>query len=89
MVLVAVVDAGEHLLHEDGRVLLRELAPRDDLVEEFAALANPTLSARNLTQSRCSSASRPRRTRTSSRCWGGPKTGQNSGQALIKIRPVI
>ena len=38
--LVAVVDAGEHLLHEDGTVSLAELATLQDLVEELSALAD-------------------------------------------------
>ena len=38
--LMAVVDAGEDLLHEDGAVALAEFAALQDLVEELAALAN-------------------------------------------------
>jgi hypothetical protein len=41
VVAVAVVDALQDLLHEHGRVLLGELAARDDLVKQLAALANP------------------------------------------------
>jgi hypothetical protein len=40
VVLVAVVDAGEDLLDEDGGVSLCELASCDDLVEQLSALAN-------------------------------------------------
>ena len=38
--LVAVVDAGEHLLHEDGTVSLAELAALQDLVEELSTFAD-------------------------------------------------
>ena len=38
--LMAVVDAGEDLLHEDGAVSLAELATLEDLVEELTTLAN-------------------------------------------------
>ena len=38
--LVAVVDAGEHLLHKDGSIALAELTTLQDLIEEFTALAN-------------------------------------------------
>ena len=38
--LVAVVDAGEDLFHEDGAVTLAELAALEDLVEELATLAD-------------------------------------------------
>ena len=38
--LMAVVDAGEDLLHEDGAVSLAELATLEDLVEELATLAD-------------------------------------------------
>ena len=40
--LVAVVDAGKHLLHEHCGVLLSELASCDNLVEEFSSLADST-----------------------------------------------
>ena len=38
--LMAVVDAGEDLLHEDGAVSLAELATLENLVEELATLAD-------------------------------------------------
>ena len=38
--LVAVVDAGEDLFHEDGTVALAELAALEDFVEELATLAD-------------------------------------------------
>lgn len=38
---VTVVDTLENLLHEDGGVLLRELASLDDLIEELSSLADP------------------------------------------------
>ena len=41
VVLMAVVDALENLLHEDGTVALRELASLKDLVEKLTSLANP------------------------------------------------
>lgn len=37
---MAVVDAGEDLLHEDGAIALAEFAALKNLVEELAALAN-------------------------------------------------
>ena len=37
---MAVVDAGEDLLHEDGAVSLAELATLENLVEELTTLAN-------------------------------------------------
>lgn len=47
VVLVAVVDARQNLLHEDCSVLLCELASSDDLVEEFSTLADPIGYERN------------------------------------------
>lgn len=41
VVAVTVVDTLENLLHEDGGVLLRELASLDDLIEELSSLADP------------------------------------------------
>ena len=38
--LMTVVDAREHLLHEDGTVALSELAALKDLIEELTTLAN-------------------------------------------------
>ena len=38
--LMAVVDAGKDLPHEDGAVSLAELATLEDLVEELTTLAN-------------------------------------------------
>lgn len=38
---VAVVDTLDNLLHEHGSVLLGELPPGDDLVEELSTLADP------------------------------------------------
>ncbi len=40
VVLVAVVDALEHLLHEDSTVTLREFTSLEDLVEELTSLAD-------------------------------------------------
>ena len=40
VLLMAVVDAREDLLHEDGAVALVEFAALQDLVEELATLAN-------------------------------------------------
>ena len=37
---MAIVDAGEDLLHEDSAVSLAELATLEDLVEELTALAD-------------------------------------------------
>ena len=39
--LVAVVDAGEDLFHEDGTVALAELATLQNLIEELTTLADP------------------------------------------------
>ena len=39
--LVAVVDAGEDLLHEDGAVAFVKLAALEDFVEELTALTDP------------------------------------------------
>lgn len=41
VVLVAVVNAREHLLHKNCCVLLTEFAALEDLVEKFATLADP------------------------------------------------
>jgi hypothetical protein len=41
VVLMAVVDALEYLLHEDSAVALRELASLEDLVEKLTSLADP------------------------------------------------
>jgi hypothetical protein len=41
VVLVAVVDALEDLLHKDGAITLGELASLEDLVEELTSLADP------------------------------------------------
>ena len=38
---VAVVDTLENLLHEHSGILLGELPPSDDLVEELSTLAYP------------------------------------------------
>ena len=38
---VAVVDAGENLLHEDSGVTLSELSSGKDLVEKLSTLADP------------------------------------------------
>ena len=40
VVLMAVVDALEHLLHEDSSVALGELASLEDFVEELTTLAD-------------------------------------------------
>ena len=40
--LMAVVDARENLLHQNGCVALAELSTLKDLVEQFATLADPT-----------------------------------------------
>ena len=45
--LMAVVDAREDLLHEDGAVALTELAALQNLVEELTTLANPGLFVSN------------------------------------------
>ena len=42
VVLMAVVDAGENLLHEDGGITLAEFSAVKDLVEELTTLANST-----------------------------------------------
>ena len=39
---MAVVDAGEDLLHEDGAVALVEFATLQDLVEELSSFADST-----------------------------------------------
>ena len=41
VILVAVVDAREHLLHEHSGVLLAEFAALENLVEKLTALADP------------------------------------------------
>lgn len=41
VVLVAIVDARQNLLHENSSILLRELSSCDDLVEKLSALADP------------------------------------------------
>ena len=38
---VAVVDAGEDLLHEDGCVTLSEFATLQNLIEKLTSLADP------------------------------------------------
>lgn len=38
--LMAVVDAGKYLFHEDGTVTLAELAALKDFIEELATLAD-------------------------------------------------
>ena len=40
VILVAVINARQNLFHENGRVLLRKLASRDDLIEELTTLAD-------------------------------------------------
>jgi len=40
VVLMAVVDAGKHLLHQDGGITLTELASLQDFVEELTTLAD-------------------------------------------------
>ena len=40
VVLMAVVDALENLLHEDSTVTLRELASLENLVEQLSSLAD-------------------------------------------------
>ena len=40
--LMAVVDAREHLLHQDGAVTLAELTALQDFVEQLTSLADPT-----------------------------------------------
>jgi len=42
VVLMAVVDAGEDLLHENGGVALAEFSTVKDLVEELTTLADST-----------------------------------------------
>jgi hypothetical protein len=37
---MTIVDAGEHLLHEDGGVTLRELSTGKNFIEEFATFAD-------------------------------------------------
>ena len=41
VVLVAVVDALEHLLHEDSGISLSEFSSLKDLIEKLSSLANP------------------------------------------------
>lgn len=41
IVLMAVVDALEHLFHEDSSVTLRESSSLEDLVEKLTSLADP------------------------------------------------
>ena len=43
VVLMAVVDALEYLLHEDGSITLREFASLENLIEKFTSLADPKL----------------------------------------------
>jgi hypothetical protein len=43
MVLVAVVDAGQHLFHQDGGVFLCEFSSGNNLVKELTSLADPKL----------------------------------------------
>ena len=40
VIFVAVINARQNLFHENGRVLLRKLASRDDLIEELTTLAD-------------------------------------------------
>ena len=47
VVFVAVVDAGKHLLHEHCCVPLAEMLTRQNLVEQFAALADSTIISTN------------------------------------------
>ncbi len=47
--LVAVVDAGEDLLDEDGGVALSKLATLEDLVEKLTSLADPAKDNQKLT----------------------------------------
>jgi len=42
VVLMAVVDAGEDLLHKNGSVSLRKLSSLQDLVEELSSFADST-----------------------------------------------
>jgi hypothetical protein len=42
MVLVTVVDAREHLFHENSCIFLSELASSDDLIEELTTFAYST-----------------------------------------------
>jgi hypothetical protein len=46
--LMAVVDAGEHLLHQNSCVALRELATLQDLIEKLATLADPIVQQRDI-----------------------------------------
>jgi hypothetical protein len=41
VVLVAIVDARQNLLHKDGGILLCELSSGDDLVEKLSSFADP------------------------------------------------
>ena len=43
VVLVAVVNALEHLLDQDGTITLGELSSLEDLVEELTSLADSTV----------------------------------------------
>ena len=42
--LVAIVDAGKDLLHENGTVALAEFSTLQNLIEELTAFADPKLS---------------------------------------------
>ena len=41
IVLVAVVNAGKYLLHQNGAISLGEFAALEDFVEELTTLADP------------------------------------------------
>ena len=47
VVLVAVVDAREHLLHKNCCIFFTEFAALQDLVEKFTALADPDFEISN------------------------------------------
>ena len=44
VVLVAVVNAGEDLLHKNGTVTFTEFATLQNLIEELTTLADPKIS---------------------------------------------
>ena len=75
VVLMAVVDARENLLHKDSTIPFGEFAALQNFIEELTSLADPTIQIRHwlphpgsrarLTRSRGNNASHPQRTRTS------------------------
>jgi len=44
---MTVVDAGEHLLHEDGTVSFRKFAALQDLIEKLTSFADSIIHAKS------------------------------------------